>query len=175
MQAGSEVAARDDRYARLIQAYAETVFQAGMDAYQSRQAEMIAQWKEAATKDGWATYGMWFWQLSEASLSVSTALNDMMPEQTGFKSELTSLTKGNGRSGPHGRGAQRRDGRFTPDGGGDRYPKFRELAGRPERSARSTTRCRAGAGFLRNDQQPAQTIERQNSGGISLGAAQPDE
>lgn len=92
MQAGSEVAARD-LYARLIQAYAETVFQAGMDAYQSRQAEMIAQWKEAAAKDGWATYGMWFWQLSEASLSVSTALNEMMSEQTGFKSELTSLTQ----------------------------------------------------------------------------------
>ena len=92
MQSGDEVAARD-RYAQLVEDYAETIFRAGMDAYRSRQAEMIAKWKEAAAKDGWATYGMWFWQLSEASLSVSTALNEMMAEQTGFKSELTSLTK----------------------------------------------------------------------------------
>ena len=92
MQEGSEAAARD-LYARLVREYADTVFQAGMTAYRTRQAEMIARWKEAAKKDGWATYGMWFWQLSEASLSVSTALNEMTPEQTGFKSELTSLSK----------------------------------------------------------------------------------
>ena len=64
-----------------------------MNAYQSRQAAMIAQWKEAAKKDGWATYGMWFWQLAEAHLAVSTALNEMTPEQQGFKSELPSLTQ----------------------------------------------------------------------------------
>ena len=92
MQAGNEGVARD-RYAQLINDYADTIFQAGMDAYRTRQADMITQWKAAARKDGWATYGMWFWQLSEASLSVSTALNEMMAEQTGFKSELTSLTK----------------------------------------------------------------------------------
>ena len=92
MQEGEEAAARD-LYARLIQEYAQTVFQAGMNAYQSRQAAMIAQWKEAAKKDGWATYGMWFWQLAEAHLAVSTALNEMTPEQQGFKSELPSLTQ----------------------------------------------------------------------------------
>ncbi len=92
MQEGEEARARE-LYARLIQDYAQTVFQAGMNAYQSRQADMIQQWKESAKKDGWATYGMWFWQLSEANLSVSTALNEMMAEQKGFQSELTSLTK----------------------------------------------------------------------------------
>ena len=92
MVEGREAAARD-LYARLVREYADTVFQAGMTAYRTRQAEMIARWKEAAKKDGWATYGLWFWQLSEASLSVSTALNEMTPEQTGFKSELTSLSK----------------------------------------------------------------------------------
>jgi conjugal transfer/type IV secretion protein DotA/TraY len=92
MQQGHEAAARD-LYAQLIEEYARTVFQAGMNAYQSRQAELIARWKDAAKKDGWATYGMWFWQLSEGNLAVSTAINEMTPEQTGFKSELTSLTK----------------------------------------------------------------------------------
>ena len=91
LHGGDETAARE-RYAQLVQDYAKTVFQAGSNAYQTRQAEMIARWKEAAAKDGWATYGMWFWQLSEASLSVSTAVNDMLAEQKGFKSELTSLT-----------------------------------------------------------------------------------
>ena len=92
MAEGREADARD-LYARRVREYAETVFRAGMDAYRNRQAEMIAKWKEAAAKDGWATYGMWFWQLSEASLSVSTALNEMAGEVKGFKSELTSLSK----------------------------------------------------------------------------------
>ena len=34
---------------------------------------------------------MWFWQLSEASMAISTAINDMIGEQKGLKSELTSL------------------------------------------------------------------------------------
>ena len=92
MQEGEEASARE-LYARLIQDYARTVFQAGMNAYQSRQADMIQQWKDSAKKDGWATYGMWFWQLSEGTLAVSTAINEMTPEQQGFRSELTSLTK----------------------------------------------------------------------------------
>ena len=92
MVEGREAAARD-LYARLVREYADTVFQAGMNAYRTRQAEMIARWKEAAKKDGWATYGLWFWQLSEASISVSTALNEMLAEQKGFQSELTSLSK----------------------------------------------------------------------------------
>ena len=92
MTRGLEAAARD-RYAQLIQEYAYTLFQAGMNAYQSRQAEMIAQWKDSAKKDGWATYGLWFWQLSEGHLAVSTALNEMTAEQVGFTSELTSLTQ----------------------------------------------------------------------------------
>jgi conjugal transfer/type IV secretion protein DotA/TraY len=90
MQAGDEIAAQE-RYAQLVQEYAKTVFEAGSNAYQTRQADMIAQWKASAAKDGWATYGMWFWQLSEASLSVSTAVNEMMGEQKGFKPELASL------------------------------------------------------------------------------------
>ena len=38
MQEGEEASARE-LYARLIQDYAQTVFQAGMNAYQSRQAD----------------------------------------------------------------------------------------------------------------------------------------
>jgi len=91
MASGQEATARD-RYAQLIREYAATLFQAGMNAYQSRQAAMLEKWKDAAKKDGWATYGMWFWQLSEGNLAVSTALNEMTAEQPGFKSELTSLT-----------------------------------------------------------------------------------
>ncbi len=92
MAEGREADARD-LYARRVREYAETVFRAGMDAWRTRQAEMIARWKEAAAKDGWATYGMWFWQLSEASISVSTALNEMAGEVKGFRSELASLTR----------------------------------------------------------------------------------
>ncbi|MEI2744784.1 MAG: DotA/TraY family protein [Ottowia sp.] len=92
MAEGREADARD-LYARLVREYAETIFRAGMNAWRTRQAEMIAKWKEAAAKDGWATYGMWFWQLSEAGVSVSTALNEMAGEVKGFKSELASLTK----------------------------------------------------------------------------------
>jgi len=91
MQAGEEIAARE-RYAELISTYAKTVYDAGTNAYQTRQEEMISKWKESAAKDGWATYGMWFWQLSDASLSISTAVHDMVVEQQGFKSELKSLS-----------------------------------------------------------------------------------
>ncbi|MGB4946985.1 MAG: DotA/TraY family protein [Candidatus Competibacter denitrificans] len=90
MQSGDESAARE-QYAQLVKTYAKTVFEAGTSAYKTRQAEMISQWKESAKKDGWATYGMWFWQLSEASMAISTAINDMIGEQKGLKSELTSL------------------------------------------------------------------------------------
>ncbi len=92
MAEGREADARD-LYARLVREYAETVFRAGMDAWRTRQAEMIARWKEAAAKDGWATYGMWFWQLSEAGTSISTALHEMAGEVQGLKSELASLSK----------------------------------------------------------------------------------
>ncbi|MBL8260045.1 MAG: DotA/TraY family protein [Candidatus Competibacteraceae bacterium] len=92
LQAGDEKAAAE-QYARLVQDYANTVYQAGIDAYQSRQAEMIAQWKESARKDGWATGGMWFWQLADANIAVTTAINEMLPEQKGPQPELNSLSK----------------------------------------------------------------------------------
>ena len=135
MQEGREAAARD-LYAQLIREYADTVFQAGMTAYRTRQAEMIARWKEAAKKDGWATYGMWFWQLSEASLSVSTALNEMTGGAKRLQVGADRAQQGNRRSSADGRRPQRCGGRFAAGERGHRHPELRALAGCPERLGR---------------------------------------